>query len=129
MGCGHGARCALQRTVCNTAWAFSVTIEHHPKHAPCQAGFCFVFHSRSEGSALPPPPPLPLPSLSLAVCTAAPMLDALATGLRECKSKQLVGSCLSMDTFFDSMLRSRISRRVIAEQHLQLSHKRCARLP
>lgn len=55
------------------------------------------------------------------------MLDALATGLREVKSKQLVGRCLQLDAFFDSMLRSRISRRVIAEQHLQLTEKRCAR--
>ncbi|KAG2488120.1 hypothetical protein HYH03_013268 [Edaphochlamys debaryana] len=56
----------------------------------------------------------------------APMLDALATGLRECKSKELVGQCLTMDAFFDSMLRSRISRRVIAEQHLHISNKRPA---
>ncbi|PNW81573.1 hypothetical protein CHLRE_06g252300v5 [Chlamydomonas reinhardtii] len=56
----------------------------------------------------------------------APMLDSLATGLRECKSKELVGSCLRMDSFFDSMLRSRISRRVIAEQHLHINNKRPA---
>nr|AAV41811.1 pyruvate dehydrogenase kinase-like protein [Chlamydomonas incerta] len=56
----------------------------------------------------------------------APMLDSLATGLRECKSKELVGSCLHMDSFFDSMLRSRISRRVIAEQHLHINNKRPA---
>ncbi|KXZ53308.1 hypothetical protein GPECTOR_7g1202 [Gonium pectorale] len=56
----------------------------------------------------------------------APMLDCLATGLRECKSKELVGGCLQMDSFFDSMLRSRISRRVIAEQHLHLGNKRPA---
>ncbi len=56
---------------------------------------------------------------------AAPMLDALATGLREVKGKQLVGRCLDLDAFFDSMLRSRISRRVIAEQHLQLTDRRC----
>jgi hypothetical protein len=54
------------------------------------------------------------------------MLDSLATGLRECKSKELVGSCLRMDSFFDSMLRSRISRRVIAEQHLHINNKRPA---
>ena len=40
----------------------------------------------------------------------ATLLDGLAKGLRECKSKQLVGPCLQLDTFFDSMLRSRISR-------------------
>ncbi len=55
---------------------------------------------------------------------AAPMLDSLATGLRECKGKELVGSCLAMDSFFDAMLRSRISRRVIAEQHLHINNKR-----
>ena len=49
---------------------------------------------------------------------------ALATGLREVKSKQLVGRCLQLDAFFDGMLRSRISRRVIAEQHLQLAERR-----
>ncbi len=38
------------------------------------------------------------------------MLDSLAAGLRECKSKQLIGPCLQLDPFFDSMLRSRISR-------------------
>ncbi|GIL47842.1 hypothetical protein Vafri_4491 [Volvox africanus] len=54
----------------------------------------------------------------------APMLDSLATGLRECKDKVLVGPCLQMDSFFDSMLRSRISRRVIAEQHLHIGNKR-----
>ncbi|EFJ48498.1 pyruvate dehydrogenase kinase [Volvox carteri f. nagariensis] len=54
----------------------------------------------------------------------APMLDSLATGLRECKDKVLVGPCLQMDAFFDSMLRSRISRRVIAEQHLHIGNKR-----
>lgn len=54
----------------------------------------------------------------------APMLDLLAAGLRECKSKELVGSCLALDPFFDNMLRSRISRRTIAEQHLHLSMRR-----
>lgn len=54
----------------------------------------------------------------------APMLDALASGLRECKSKALVGSRLALDPFLDNMLRSRISRRVIAEQHLQLHQRR-----
>ena len=52
------------------------------------------------------------------------MLDALATGLRECRSKELVGSALRLDSFFDAMLRSRISRRVIAEQHLHLARHR-----
>lgn len=54
----------------------------------------------------------------------APMLDALATGLRECKGKQLVGPQLQLDAFLDNMLRSRISRRVIAEQHLHIDSVR-----
>ncbi|GAX75682.1 hypothetical protein CEUSTIGMA_g3125.t1 [Chlamydomonas eustigma] len=52
------------------------------------------------------------------------MLDLLAAGLRECMSKRLVGSCLQLDSFFDSMLRSRISRRILAEQHLHLGDRR-----
>ena len=48
------------------------------------------------------------------------MLDALAAGLRECSRKPLVGPQLRLDSFLDTMLRSRISRRVIAEQHLHL---------
>lgn len=56
----------------------------------------------------------------------APMLDSLAQGLRECKSKELVGPALALDGFFDSMLRSRISRRVLAEQHLHINNKRPA---
>lgn len=53
------------------------------------------------------------------------MLDALASGLRECSSKPLVGGQLQLDAFLDSMLRSRISRRVIAEQHLNLQLNKC----
>lgn len=52
------------------------------------------------------------------------MLDALATGLRECSTKPFVGPKLQLDDFLDSMLRSRISRRVIAEQHLNLVNRR-----
>ena len=52
------------------------------------------------------------------------MLVSLATGLRECRSKELVGGALRLDAFFDAMLRSRISRRVIAEQHLHLGKQR-----
>jgi hypothetical protein len=62
--------------------------------------------------------------MTCAAMRAAPMLDALATGLREVKSKRLVGRALALDAFFDAMLRSRISRRVIAEQHLQLSQRK-----
>lgn len=52
------------------------------------------------------------------------MLDALAHGLRECKSKAVVGQALQLDSFLDGMLRSRISRRVIAEQHLHIANTR-----
>ncbi|GBF98531.1 pyruvate dehydrogenase kinase [Raphidocelis subcapitata] len=51
----------------------------------------------------------------------APMLDSLAAGLREAKARALVGPALQLDGFFDSMLRSRITRRVLAEQHLAVS--------
>jgi len=54
----------------------------------------------------------------------AVMLDRLAAGLRECRRRQLVGAFLHLDDFFDTMLRSRISRRVMAEQHLSLSAHR-----
>ena len=56
---------------------------------------------------------------------AAPMLDALAAGLRECADKPLVGPKLQLDGFLNNMLRSRISRRVLAEQHINLANKRC----
>ena len=52
---------------------------------------------------------------------AAPMLDALAAGLRECSRKPITGERLDfLDGFLNNMLRSRISRRVLAEQHLML---------
>ena len=35
------------------------------------------------------------------------MLDALAAGLRECRSKPTVGDKLQLDAFLDGMLRSR----------------------
>lgn len=38
---------------------------------------------------------------------AAPMLDALAAGVRECRSKAFVGDKLQLDAFLDGMLRSR----------------------
>ena len=47
---------------------------------------------------------------------AAPMLDALAAGFKECKLKPIVGPKLQLDAFLDGMLRSRISRRIMAEQ-------------
>ena len=44
------------------------------------------------------------------------MLDALAAGFKECKLKPIVGPKLQLDAFLDGMLRSRISRRIMAEQ-------------
>ena len=62
----------------------------------------------------------------MATCTgAAPMLDALAAGLRECNSKPFVGPKLQLNGFLENMLTSRISRRVLAEQHINLHHRRC----
>ena len=52
------------------------------------------------------------------------MLDYLASGLRECRSKPIGGGQLALDGFLDNMLRSRISRRVLAEQHLNLHNGR-----
>jgi len=51
----------------------------------------------------------------------SPMVTELAHGVRECKKKTLVGDQLELDDFLDSMLRSRIVRRVMAEQHICLS--------
>ena len=78
------------------------------------------------------------------------MLDALATGLREVRKKAIVGSKLQLDGFLEvrrlrwaracmrsrsptcvtpplraqNMLRSRLSRRVLAEQHINLTTTR-----
>jgi len=54
----------------------------------------------------------------------APMLRCLATGLRECKRRPLLGPALELDAFLDAMLRSRVSRRLLAEHHLALSAQR-----
>ncbi|CAL5227736.1 g10752 [Coccomyxa viridis] len=54
----------------------------------------------------------------------APMLDALAAGFKECKLKPIVGPKLQLDGFLDGMLRSRISRRIMAEQHICLAARR-----
>lgn len=54
----------------------------------------------------------------------APMLDLLAMGMREIRRKPLIGSRLALDGFLESMLRSRISRRVLAEQHINLTNRR-----
>ena len=62
--------------------------------------------------------------LKLAVLLAAPMLDALAAGLRECNSKPFVGAKLQLNGFLANMLSSRISRRVLAEQHINLHNRR-----
>jgi [3-methyl-2-oxobutanoate dehydrogenase (acetyl-transferring)] kinase len=52
------------------------------------------------------------------------MLDALAQGMREVRSKPVVGEQLHLDGFLENMLRSRISRRVMAEQHINLASQR-----
>lgn len=54
----------------------------------------------------------------------SPMLDALAQGMREVRSKPVVGEQLHLDGFLENMLRSRISRRVMAEQHINLASQR-----
>ncbi|PSC73841.1 pyruvate dehydrogenase kinase [Micractinium conductrix] len=54
----------------------------------------------------------------------SPMLDALAQGMREVRSKPVVGEQLQLDAFLENMLRSRISRRVMAEQHINLTNQR-----
>ncbi|GJP50497.1 hypothetical protein CLOM_g9660 [Closterium sp. NIES-68] len=53
-----------------------------------------------------------------------PLLGVLARGVRECALRPLVGRELDLDPFLDNMLRSRISRRVIAEHHICLQHQR-----
>jgi Mitochondrial branched-chain alpha-ketoacid dehydrogenase kinase len=62
--------------------------------------------------------------LSRLVDEHAPMLDALANGLREIKRKPLVGPHLQLDSFLEAMLSSRISRRVLAEHHINLKNSR-----
>lgn len=54
----------------------------------------------------------------------APMLDALAAGLREVSARPFTGPRLDLDAFLDAMLRSRVSRRVIAEHHIGLAAPR-----
>ena len=52
------------------------------------------------------------------------MVDSLAAGLRECLQKPGMGEQLQLDNFLDGMLRSRITRRVMAEQHIALQQQR-----
>jgi [3-methyl-2-oxobutanoate dehydrogenase (acetyl-transferring)] kinase len=54
----------------------------------------------------------------------APMLDALAAGLREAAARPFTGPRLALDPFLDGMLRSRISRRVLAEHVIGLADRR-----
>ena len=54
----------------------------------------------------------------------APMLDALAAGLREVSARPFTGPRLDLDPFLDAMLRSRVSRRVLAEHHIGLASPR-----
>ena len=48
----------------------------------------------------------------------APVITRLAIGLREVRSKPIVGRSLDMDRFLDDMLQSRIARRMLAENHI-----------
>ena len=52
------------------------------------------------------------------------VVDSLAAGLRECLQKPGMGEQLHLDSFLDGMLRSRITRRVMAEQHTGLQQQR-----
>ena len=52
------------------------------------------------------------------------VVDSLAAGLRECLQKPGIGEQLHLDSFLDGMLRSRITRRVMAEQHIGLQQQR-----
>ncbi|GJP66109.1 hypothetical protein CLOP_g23026 [Closterium sp. NIES-67] len=62
--------------------------------------------------------------LALLVEEHTPLIGVLARGVRECSIRPLVGRELNLDGFLDNMLRSRISRRVVAEQHIALQQKR-----
>ncbi|CAI6009980.1 unnamed protein product [Closterium sp. NIES-65] len=62
--------------------------------------------------------------LALLVEEHTPLIGVLARGVRECSIRPLVGRELNLDSFLDNMLRSRISRRVVAEQHIALQQKR-----
>jgi hypothetical protein len=48
------------------------------------------------------------------------MIDCLAVGLKECKRRRAISEHVQLDGFLDGMLRSRITRRIIAEQHINL---------
>lgn len=50
----------------------------------------------------------------------APMLDILAAGLKECIVRKSLSEKIDLQPFIEGMLRSRISRRVIAQHHLGL---------
>ena len=54
----------------------------------------------------------------------APMIAALGLGLKECSKKPIVGEQLHLDAFLDTMLLSRIERRVLGEHHIALQHRR-----
>ncbi|GJP50496.1 hypothetical protein CLOM_g9660 [Closterium sp. NIES-68] len=62
--------------------------------------------------------------ITMLVDDHTPLLGVLARGVRECALRPLVGRELDLDPFLDNMLRSRISRRVIAEHHICLQHQR-----
>lgn len=74
-----------------------------------------------EGSERPARGPPPVPSL---FPSSAPMLDLLAAGLREVTARPFTGPRLDLDAFLEAMLRSRVSRRVLAEHHIGLASPR-----
>jgi [3-methyl-2-oxobutanoate dehydrogenase (acetyl-transferring)] kinase len=89
-----------------------------------------VYHAYAHAfdvlRALPPPSTLEgnarfCALLRRLVDEHAPMLGHLAQGLREVKARPLLGPALDLDGFLDAMLRSRVSRRLLAEHHLALS--------
>lgn len=56
------------------------------------------------------------------VCICAgPMIDSLAIGLKECRQRRGMSEHVRLDHFLDGMLQARITRRIIAEQHISMA--------
>ena len=53
----------------------------------------------------------------------APLLDDLAAGLRECLVKKSITDRVNLQPFVEDILRSRISRRVMAQHHIGLNDR------
>mmetsp|Transcript_4732 Transcript_4732/g.14272 ORF Transcript_4732/g.14272 Transcript_4732/m.14272 type:complete len:289 (-) Transcript_4732:2076-2942(-) len=57
------------------------------------------------------------------IAESAHVVDALAVGLREAQRRaSAIDARVDFDSFIDQLLMSRIGRRVLAEQHIQLHH-------